>query len=394
MQSKTFCILPWIHIYANPDGSVLPCCIGHHHKHMGNVQQTTIKEIWNNENYKSMRKKMLSGEQCEECTACYQAEDAGVKSLRQTNLNRFSKHLHLANQTNLDGSLDEMNLKYFDLRWSNICNLKCRSCSSTYSSSWATEDNNLYKTDKKVFIFSGGENNDNLFKQFQPYFKDIELFYFAGGEPLLTDKHYEILEYLISIGKTDVRLEYNTNLTNLYYKNKSVIDLWNKFSDVNVLASLDSWGTRAEYIREGTDWNTVEQNIKNINLNSNIKLQSTTVVSIFNILTITDFLDYLFETNLFEEQNFLPNFYNLINPSYYSTRILDPQQKQIAIKKLLSSRYNKNIDQRLQEIAMFLQNSNEDILSKQQFYKMTEFYDLARNRNFAETFPELKNIGI
>ena len=38
VPNKTFCILPWIHLYANPDGTVLPCCVGDWQQSMGNVQ--------------------------------------------------------------------------------------------------------------------------------------------------------------------------------------------------------------------------------------------------------------------------------------------------------------------------------------------------------------------
>ena len=116
-----------------------------------------------------------------------------------------------------------------------------------------------------MYIFAGGDSNDSLYNQFKkPHFKNIKVFYFAGGEPLMTDKHYEILEHLIETGNTKVTLEYNSNVSRLKYKNKSIIDLWNKFENVTVSASLDSWGSRAEYIREGTDWDKVESNLQTI----------------------------------------------------------------------------------------------------------------------------------
>jgi radical SAM protein with 4Fe4S-binding SPASM domain len=127
MNSKTFCILPWVHIYANPDGSVLPCCVADHHLHLGNTRNNSIKEIWNNQNYKTLRKKMLAGEQCRECTACYQSENNNNTSSRLSNNEKFKDYMHLVDQTNDDGSLEDMNLVYFDVRWSNICNFKCRS---------------------------------------------------------------------------------------------------------------------------------------------------------------------------------------------------------------------------------------------------------------------------
>ena len=46
-KSKTLCILPWIHMYANADGKVLPCCVGDYNSPLGNTRDNSIKDIWN-----------------------------------------------------------------------------------------------------------------------------------------------------------------------------------------------------------------------------------------------------------------------------------------------------------------------------------------------------------
>jgi len=390
-ESSTFCILPWIHVYSNPDGSVLPCSIGDYRLHLGNIQSQTIEDVWNGEKYKIMRKKMLAGEKCDECAACYTIEESGAESPRQLQTNKFKKYITLADTTNSDGSVD-MNLRYFDIRWSNICNFKCRSCSSTYSSSWATEDN-ARGHNKKVFIFAGGNNNDALYNQFLPHFKNIEEFYFAGGEPLLTDKHYDILEYLISIGKTNVKLKYNTNLSNLKYKNKSVIDLWKHFPNIQIGASLDSWGTRAEYIREGTDWEIIKDNLRSIKQHvPQVQLYITTVVSAFNVSTLPEFFNHMLESKLFSIKDLDSSVYNLLNPEFYSFSILNNELKSAIIDKLSKARFNATIDNRIQYVISSLKNSTYDEQALQEFKKITTEYDLIRNRNFLETFPELKEL--
>jgi hypothetical protein len=388
-SSKTFCILPWVHFYANPDGTVLPCCIGDHNKPLGNVRKNTIKEIWNNNQYKAMRLKMLNGERCDECSACYHSEDNGIKSARQHQNIEFQDFNKLAYFTNTDGSLDSMDLKYLDIRWSNICNFKCRSCSSTYSSSWATEDNKHGHT-KPVFILSGGENNDTLFSQIKPHLANIREFYFAGGEPLLTDKHYEILDYLIEIGNTDVKLRYNTNLSNLYYKDKSIIDYWKQFSRVEVYASLDSWGDRAEYIREGTVWEEIETNVLKIRKEAPaVKLGVSSVVSAFNVATLIPFLDKI--TDMFGN-NLNLNFYNLINPHYYSTSIIPDNLRESIIEKLENTRYNNSINRQLDNVISHLKNSVYSEELRLEFLNVTDHYDEIRNRHFVETFPELAEL--
>ena len=387
--SKTFCILPWIHLYANPDGNVLPCCVGDWQKPMGNVQNKKLEDVFNNEKFKQMRTNMLKGKRCEECTACYRDEDAGNSSFRKHSNEQFEKYIDDAVlNTNDDGSMDDFRLRYLDVRWSNICNFKCRSCGGTYSSSWAKEDGK-----SNAYTFAGGDSNDDLYKQFEPHFDTIEEFYFAGGEPLLTDKHYEILEYLIDHGRTDVKLRYNTNMSVLKYKGKNILDLWKKFSNVVIGASLDHYGSKAEYIRHGTDWSLVESNLKLIRKETpHVELHTNTVVSIFNIKTLPEFVQYIIDNDLVSIENYNPNFYNIMNPDYYSFKIIPEEDKIDIIKSLeeFASKHKGNIEYGIQGVINGLRSSVYSPELKTKLQIKTKYYDHLRKENVEETFPEIQ----
>ena len=391
VPNKTFCILPWIHLYANPDGTVLPCCVGDWQQSMGNVQDGSLKEVFNNESFKRMRKNMLAGKKCSQCTACYRDEDSGNSSFRKHSNEQFEKYIDNAiATTNIDGTIDDFKLRYLDVGWSNICNFKCRSCGPLYSSSWAQEHGS-----EKIFTYAGGVNNDELYKQFEPHFDTIEEFYFAGGEPLLTDKHYDILEYLIENGRTDVKLRYNTNMSVLKYKNKNVLDMWKKFSNVYIGASLDSWGPRAEYIRHGTIWNVIEQNIRTVREQApHIHMQTNTVVSILNIKTLTEFIDYMLESGLVDVKNYNPHFYVIMNPEFLSLQLLTDEELADTAKKLTEYANNKggNIKQSLQTVINGLKSTlhNPNIIDK---FKITiDHHDRKRKEDGPLTFPELEDL--
>jgi len=387
-KSKTVCILPWIHMYANADGNVLPCCIGDYKTPLGNTGNTPIKEIWNNSEYKKLRLQMLNNEQPSVCRQCWKHEEVGNESSRIHMNTKFAKFMPIVNETNDDGSLDEMKLRYMDIRWSNICNFKCRTCSATYSSSWAQEDGK-----DNIFIFAGGKNNDSLYEQFKEHYKDIEFFYFAGGEPLLTDKHYDILEYLIDNNRTNVTLKYNSNLSNLFYKKECITKLWNKFKTVQIDASLDSWGNRAEYIREGTEWFVIMNNLNLIKKESpHVKLNFSTVVSAFNLLTITDYLKYM------QEQGFNVSdgiFYNIVDPKHYAISILPAKLKQVAYQKItqyLQTVTSDGLRKQLEGVLRYITSSTYDAKAHDKFKVHTEHYDKIRNRDFNKTFPELNGV--
>lgn len=333
----------------------------------------------------------MNGEKPSVCHQCWKHEEAGNNSSRISNNKRFKEDFHIVDKTNTDGSLDTMDLRYFDVRWSNICNFKCRTCSATYSSNWAVEDNQ-HGDNKPVYIFAGGDSNDSLYNQFKPHFKNIKVFYFAGGEPLMTDKHYEILEHLIETGNTKVTLEYNSNVSRLKYKNKSIIDLWNKFENVTVSASLDSWGSRAEYIREGTDWDKVESNLHTIKEKCpHVKISFNTVVSIFNLCTLTDFLKYITARG-FNTNN--GSLYNIVDPNYYSVSAM-PQQLKNTAKSKIEDYMNDNpgkFSHQLKGVLRYIDNSKFDENAYKLFKAKTFYYDKIRNRDFVETFPELVDV--
>jgi len=356
---------------------------------MGNVQNKKLEDVFNNEKFKQMRTNMLKGKRCEECTACYRDEDAGNSSFRKHSNEQFEKYIDDAVlNTNDDGSMDDFRLRYLDVRWSNICNFKCRSCGGTYSSSWAKEDGK-----SNAYTFAGGDSNDDLYKQFEPHFDTIEEFYFAGGEPLLTDKHYEILEYLIDHGRTDVKLRYNTNMSVLKYKGKSVLDLWKKFTNVVIGASLDHYGSKAEYIRHGTDWSLVESNLKLIRKETpHVELHTNTVVSIFNIKTLPEFVQYIIDNDLVSIENYNPNFYNIMNPDYYSFKMIPEEDKIDIIKSLeeFASKHKGNIEYGIQGVINGLRSSVYSPELKTKLQIKTKYYDHLRKENVEETFPEIQ----
>jgi len=140
LNTDRFCILPWIHFHAWPDGKTFPCCMSDSRKPVANTNAESIIKMMNSDDFKELRLNMLSNKVSKICHRCYDVEKLGTWSLRQSNnVQRGMKNLHIVNETNPDGSIDNFILKYLDIRFSNICNFKCRSCGPSCSSQWAQE---------------------------------------------------------------------------------------------------------------------------------------------------------------------------------------------------------------------------------------------------------------
>lgn len=400
--SKTFCVLPWLHLNTWPNGNVYPCCLTDWREELGNMKDNTLEELWNSKRMKDIRKDMLLGKQHSNCRKCYQQEKNGLDSTRTSSNRHYETHIpNIIENTNSDGHNNDFKLLYWDFRFSNLCNFKCRMCGSFLSSKW-------YDDEVKIF---GGSNlpkaiinvNDYSKKDIQYYLNtfinDVEEIYFAGGEPLIMDEHYMILEKLIEIGHTNVRLRYNTNLGFIKFKKWDNLKLWKPFIDtdwqnVSIFASIDGFGKIAEYKRKGTNWKVVRDNIQRL-LDENINFHISCTTSIFNVYHVPDLVDYMLDMGLPLYRIQLNNI--LTTPYYYGMNIL-PMNHRLKIKEKyqnhlqkFSEEERKILEPKYASIFKFLDEPTIEPIEKLRnaFKVMTTKLDIGRNEDFKTTIPEL-----
>ena len=141
---------------------------------------------------------------------------------------------------------------------------------------------------ERVEYAAGDE--DSMERQMVEHVPYLEQVYFAGGEPLIMKEHYTLLEKLIEAGKTDIRLQYNTNFSELAFKDKHVFEYWRHFKNVSVGASLDGMDTQAELIRKGTDWRqTVNNRERMMREVPHVDFYVSSTVSSMNVLHVLKF---------------------------------------------------------------------------------------------------------
>ena len=120
----SICILPWIHLYVNPQGSVGTCCLFNEKYPLGNIEEQPLDSIVNSDAMKKVRRQMISGQRPDICSVCWYKEDSQLPSARISANQRFSHHKNLVSLTKPDGEFSEFKLRHLDFRASNICNLK------------------------------------------------------------------------------------------------------------------------------------------------------------------------------------------------------------------------------------------------------------------------------
>ena len=222
----------------------------------------------------------------------------------------------------------------------------------------------------------------------------MEQIYFAGGEPLMMDEHYRILEELEQRGRFDVRLIYNTNFTQVRLKDRMVFDYWKRFDSVSVGASLDDMGPRGEYIRKGTRWATVEANREKMMQECpRVDFYISPTLSILNAWSLPDFHRNWVERGFIRAQDLNVNIlqdpvhYRIdIAPSKYKERLTEKYQQHIEWLRPQDTLARATVGF---ESAVTLMNSTDNTHFIDTFWRKTHELDNIRNERCLDIIPEL-----
>jgi len=402
-KSKTFCILPWIHLHGLPDGRAYPCCLGDMWQPVGDFRKQTMAEVWNDKPMRNMRINMLNEKPCKECVKCYELEDNGFFSMRNGFSKDFGHLIELTDGTNEDGSLNDFNLRYYDLRFSNLCNFRCRSCGPLFSSNWFADHVKLYGRKPEVLgrdmesVEYAGRHKYDMWEQMLPHIPNLEQIYFAGGEPLIMEEHYMILRELVERKMFHVRLVYNTNFSVLKYKDQDVFELWKLFDTVSVGASLDDSHARGEYMRKGQVWSETEDNRRRMmEICPNVDFYVSSTVSLYNLLHVTEFHRDWVERGFVRPQDWNINLCQ--SPDRIRADTLPQHFKDLAIEKITKHlEWLEPLDSisratgGYRGLINFLQQQDNSHHLKT-FFKDNDDMDRVREERFEEVFPEYKDL--
>ena len=314
LPSKTFCILPFIHMATLTDGSATLCCVAGNDSNQ-NLNNQVLGEIWNSEYYRTIRKQFMNNQTPAPCTRCFNEEKHGYRSHRITENNVWRKHKGddfidkiLENYDSETGFLSS-NPIAIDLRLGNICNLQCIMCKPQESSRWLANAKKLAETLETPDLVNEWRvkskidvakfewyKNPEFWNDLKDLLPDIEEIIIAGGEPLLVGESLEFLEHCTKSGYSqNINLRYHTNASILP---NEYIDLWKYFKKVELFFSIDGYSEINDYVRWPSKWIDVEQNLNKIdNSPDNITVFILYSCHALNMHGIVEFLSWLKEKN-------------------------------------------------------------------------------------------------
>ena len=458
--SDTFCILPWVHLSTRPDGSMRVCCTANassvgktndkeHGGQVGilktedgkpnNLNVSDFLSSWNSTYMKNVRMQMLNGEMPPSCIKCYKEEAAGHNSKRMWETAYWAQRVdvdEIVKNTAEDGSVPPQ-LAYIDLRFGTKCQLACVMCSPHDSSGWikdwkavfpAVENASLKETmqwkDKGSYngsSYNWHKQNPIFWQQFYDQIPNMQQIYFAGGESLIIEEHYEILEECIRQGYAkDLELRYNSNGVEW---REDLFDLWKEFKLVRFHYSVDSIEQMNAYIRYPSKWDRTREvfHILDKQTGNNVEVTVACAVQALNIYYIPDFIKWKLNEG-FSKINMWPfgaggiNYHFVYHPPHLNVKVLPKWFKEECRRKYeefypwweenwekgIPSWHKGKVDyekwrsasygiDRLEGMLKFMESEDWSIRLPET-KEFLERCDAQRGISFAETFPEMKDI--
>lgn len=322
MTGKTWCPLPWMSINVRNNGDLRVCCNANVGFDQGlvrkddntifNLGKDNLNDIRNAQLLKDIRKSMLNDEFHPSCVRCKREEESGMETRMHWERDLW---MHILDEQKIrkltadDGSInvDEIPIAYMDLRFGNLCNLKCRMCGPTDSNQWYDDTVRLYgnsyrDSDQTIILIKNQkgryEPNSSIYNWYEnPKFwssmenniPTIERLYIVGGEPLLIDQHYDFLQKCIDMNHSNrIIVEYNSNITNIPQR---AFDIWKHFKNIRIGMSVDAVGPLNDYIRNPSKWKKIQENMFRLDTaDGNFTLWWTATIQVYNMIHLPEMM--------------------------------------------------------------------------------------------------------
>lgn len=414
MESKLWCPIPWSHVAVKSNGSLRICS----HSQSGGNKNTLLEkdgrilriedlkdqDVLNCDTLREVRKQFINNQWPDQCRRCKLEQESGKRSRNQWESTMYDFSREDAEKITLeDGAVLENRILSLDLRLGNKCNLQCVMCYPGESNQWYKIqeritgskvfmiDNETYDVDNhQHFTWSDDEKYYDLIADFAPYVEKIK---FGGGEPFISKKHVTLLNRLIESNHShNVELEYSINVTILP---EYIFEIFPKFKEVKLCASVDGIEDCNEAIRYPTEWKTVEKNLEILdNTPDNITVFTSTTISILNLEHFVTWMKWL-ESRNFKKINKKTYAgivsHPVMNPKYLNLRLLSSDQHSRMFEYLKDQTDDPVMIKKLDQWEIYskkLPISEEEIIQgrkdlKQFISKMQKI----QNKDWSKIFP-------
>jgi organic radical activating enzyme len=372
---------------------------------------------------KDQRRKMKEGQRPAECDYCWKVEDLKNENLLSERVLKSSStwalpHLEEVRTLPADANI---NPTYAEVSFSNVCQFRCSYCSANFSTRWDEDlrKSGPYRTragERTMTILKEDENPyvEAFWKWWPDLVRDLKVFRITGGEPLLSPNTFRVLDDLSKNPQPHLEVAVNSNLglpEGIFQKFVAQVKELTEAKKVRgffLYTSVEAWGERAEYIRNGLSFMHFQKNLEYFL--SQVPNATVTIMSTFNLMSVTSFRDFLiyflevkkrFEANPGRPMRLDTSF--LRYPGYMAVELLPPRYQSYMdgilefMEANQATKENRlgfdfveiNSVRRIAEL-MKAPKEERDLKSRRaQFHSFFTEHDSRRGTSFPQVFPEM-----
>ena len=386
--------------------------------------------LHNTAHKKAQRQLMLTGQRPSECSYCWNMEDAGKLSDRHYRSGEPWAAVDFERIKNSTGAEDDVIPSYVEVNFNHACNLKCSYCSPQFSSSWHDEAQRMgpYPTSTSHNSLDHFTGNRRIIpaREHNPYveafwawwptlYPALEHFRMTGGEPLMDRNTYRVFDYVLAIPNPGLHL----NVTSNFSVEQSLFDRYityvraicdGRIEHFMQYVSLDGWGTQAEYMRHGMNfdlvWSRVDQYLTDIP-----SYNSLTFIITMNNLSVSSLqqlLEGILELRRKHSTTYQRVWFDtpvLRQPAWQSLQTLPESyvQKLESVRDWMSQNLTTSdnlhhgfkdyeVARLDRDIAWMRSAQSQDhSLARADFYRFFREHDCRRGTDFLQTFPEMRS---
>jgi len=304
------------------------------------------------------------------------------------------------------------------LSFDRTCNFACSYCNPAFSTTWA-KDIKTYNGYKDIGPngldhYGHDHSNGRYSEDDNPYVKAFFKWWesdlkrtlthlrLTGGEPLMSKHTWKLLD-LMAEGDSNVSyFAINTNLNSKQSLIDRLIDKARTIKGLHIYSSNESMGNKAEYIRDGLDWDMWEDNFNKVAKSGSFSsMHSMCTIGALSLEGLVDYLDWCLATktkaNSRDAVTFtlnilrFPNFQScLVLPIELRKKFATQLSEWLAKNRESDLLHNMEIEQ-VERLIEYLSNESNQIKNRDYVVKWFKSYftqyDERRGKNFEETFP-------
>jgi organic radical activating enzyme len=424
-KSASFCAAKWYNATIWLGSGQTTSC---HHPPAHAIDAELIKThpsaIHNTVEKKIDRLNMQLGNRPKGCEYCWKIEDMGREAVSDRVYKSRIYPIEALDEAYKTPHQDDVNLRTLEIAFDRTCQFACSYCNPAFSTTWVRDiqrngayerlvsdgRNHFTHDHSSSQLYRFGETNpyvEAFFKWWETdLHKTLQELRITGGEPLMSGDTWKLLDWFKNNqGRSQTTLAINSNLG-------SEVDLPRLLDSINgisveIYTSNESTGADAEYIRDGLDYKKWLSNYRTLLDHPSIKaVHCMCTINALCLENLDQLLDQLLELRAIYGRERVSFSLNILRfPSFQSPLILPNYLKSKYAKKLKSwlsvNGYIPNLHeyeihhiQRLIDYLDVVETPHSDTFEMPKlhndFKQFFTQYDLRRGKDFAETFPNIK----